>query len=233
MPPQNSSASPQGQDPYGFIMNNQQGPSRSRLALSSTKARILVVVGGIILLIIIVVIFSTILGSGAKAQKQRYVEIAQKQTELIRISTIADKKAKGLATRSYALTTRMGLESSQKKTSDILAKRGVKAKELAKVLPAGKNDKSDAALDEAEKNNRFDETFLQLMESELTNYQKLLEAASGSASKSEKQALQQAYDQVAILKAKPEKTPRPVNAAPAAEEEPATGEEFTEDEFAL
>lgn len=216
---------PSSPDPYGFIMNNQP-KQRRNFGPSGTAGRVAVVVGGLVVLIILGVIVSALLSRGDKAQTERLVEVAQRQTEIIRLTAQADKKTKALSTRSFALTTRVSLESSQKEVSGLLAKRGLKAKSLNSRLTAGKNAKSDAALAEAEKNNRFDETFTEIINNELANYQKLLEAANQSASKSEKQVLQKSYTGAATLLAKPTATTKTT--------QPATVDEVTEeptDEF--
>lgn len=190
MQPQNTN------DPYGFIMNSPQKQANKPIGMG---ARIAVVAGGVLLLIIVAIIGNSLLSSGQKAQTQRYIELAQTQTEIIRITTLADKKAKTLNTRSYAVTTRVSLESSQKSTTAILNKRGIKEKKLTKLLSASKNPKTDAALEEATKNNRFDETFNKLLNTQLANYQKQLNDAASGASKKDKQALQRSFNQVAIL----------------------------------
>mgnify|MGYP006196768721 CR=1 FL=1 len=123
-PNNQQSPAPQQQDPYNFIMQSPQksGPS---FTPSSMKARIIIVAAGAVLLITLFVIAASILGSAGKTQQQRYLEIAQKQTEIVRVSALADKKAKSLSARSFAVTTQLAITSDQKKMSDILAKLGV------------------------------------------------------------------------------------------------------------
>lgn len=211
MPPSNSSP----QDPYGFIMNNPNKPARRPILPSSKTSRIIIAIIGAIVAIILAVIVSTLLSGGSKAQTARYTEIAQKQAELIRLTTLTEKRAKKLSTRSYVVTAKVSLESSQKNMAGILSKRGIKEKQLNKLLPAGKNSKSDARLDEAEKSSRFDEVFMQLMAEELSSYQKLLKQASSEASKNEKKVLNAAANQVTTLQLKPGKSPRkPINTSP-------------------
>lgn len=202
---------PTNSDPYGFIMNSPSKPHRN-IGPTGTAGRVALVAGGLIVLIILGIIVSALLSSGDKAQTQRLVEVAQRQTEIIRLSAQADKKTKVLSTRSFALTTRVSMESSQKDVTDLLAKRGVKEKSLNAQLTGAKNAKSDAALVEAEKNNRFDETFIEIINNELTNYQKLLEAANQSANKSEKEVLKKSFAGATTLLAKPAatKTSQPV-----------------------
>lgn len=204
MPPQNySNQNPN--DPYGFIMNNPQQPQRSS-GPSGMRGRIIVVAIGVVILIILGIIFSSLLSKGSKDQAQRLLEISQRQTEIIRISTQADKKAKSIATKQFALTTRLTTESSQKDINELLAKKGYNEKKLSKVLSASKNSKSDAALADAEKNNRFDETFMLILTGELNNYQKQLNTAASGASKTQKKVLQKSFNSAAVIQKKVEKS---------------------------
>lgn len=212
-------------DPFGFITNNPQKPKRS-FGPSGMAGRIAVIAAILVVLIIMAIVVSALLSRGDKAQTQRLIEISQRQTEIIRITTQADKNAKSLSTRSYALTTRVSLESSQKNVNQLLAKRGVKEKALSKQLTAGKNTKTDAALSEAQKNNRFDETFTEIMGAELTNYQKLLNGAADGAKKSEKDVLQKSFNSAATIQAKPQAAPKPATPAQPSEE---TTDEFSDE----
>jgi len=124
------------------------------------------------------------LGSGDKVQKERLLEIAQAQTEIVRLSSQASQKAGSIETRSLAITTRLSVQSSANQTTEALTKYGVKAN--SKMLSKGKNSKSDDLLTEAAKNNRFDETYKQILNEQLSNYQKLLKASFDSGTKKEK-----------------------------------------------
>lgn len=218
-------------DPYGFIMNSPAKPQRS-LGPGSTSGHIALAVGVAVLLIIIGLVASSLLGAGDKDQTQRLLEISQRQTEIIRLTTQADKKAKTSATKSFAVTTRLSTSSAQKDVNELLAKKGYNEKKLSKVLTASKNTKSDEALAEAEKNNRFDDTFTQLMSSELTNYRKQLQAAADGATKSQKQVLQKSFNSVATIQLQPKKstekpaTPDTNTPDPPSEEEPTPDEEL-------
>ncbi len=208
MQPNNQQPSaPQPQDPYGFIF---QAPQKTGTSFTPTsmKTRIIIVVSGLILLIILVAVMASLLGSAGKAQQQRYIEIAQKQTEIIRISTLAESKAKSLSARSFAVTTQLAVTSDQREMTDILAKRGINPKAQSKLLGLGQNTKTDTTLDEAEKRNRYDETLRKVLETELTNYQKLLNASAEGATASEKPILESAFRGASLLTASPEKASR-------------------------
>ena len=193
---------PNQQNQYDFIMNSNQKPKRGFNFGNTKTARIAVIAGGIILLIIVAVIVNTILSGGSKAQTQRLTEIAQSQSEIIRVSALADKQAKDIATRNFAVNTKLSIQSSQQDTKKLLANRGVKDKGLNKVLGASKNSKTDAALAEATKNNRFDETYNVLMTKQLSNYQQLLKSTFAASTPNEKKVLTAAFDNVTRLSPK-------------------------------
>lgn len=176
-------------DPYGFILNPEK-PKRGLLFGGGIKFKLILT--GIVAFIVITggVILGNSLDGPRDAQKDRLIEIAQTQTEIVRLSTIAENKAGAPSTKSLAITTKLSTESSLNQTKEALAKYGVKSD--VKLLNQGKNQKSDTLLDEATNNNRFDETYKKLMSEQLANYQKLLKSAFESGSKSEKVVLNSA-----------------------------------------
>lgn len=190
---------PNQQNQYDFILSPTAPSNRGPNLGGSMGARIAVVAGGVILLIILIVVAMQFLNSGSKAQTQRLVEIAQTQSEIIRVSAVGEQKGKDLNTRALALNTKFSIESSQLEVKQALKKHGVNDKQLAKTLGALKNKKTDSALDEATRNNRFDETFNALLAKQLGDYQKLLKGASKGANKSEKTVLDNSYSGVGRL----------------------------------
>ncbi len=184
---------------YDFILNNQ--PRRSGPNFGQSKGqRIAVVVGGLILLIIIVMVISSFLNSGSNGQKQQLIDIAKSQTEIIRVSALAQQKAVDPKTKQFALNVKLSVQSDQSQVMKSLEGRGVKAKSLSKTLAASKNPKNDTTLDDGTKNNRFDDTFLVLLQQQLTDYQKQLKIAfDASGSNSEKTTLTNAFNNVTTV----------------------------------
>lgn len=189
----------QPQNPYGFIYDAPHNAKRPFSPPGGMKGRIALVAGGLILLIMLIVVAVSLFTGSDDAVTQRYVDVAKRQTEIIRITTLGEEKATSLQTRSFAATTRLGLTTAQSDMTALLDKKGVSGKELSKQLSASKNSKSDEALEQAQKNGRFDEVFTDLLENELANYKKEINAAAGSATKSEKKTLQTAFDQATLL----------------------------------
>lgn len=197
---------PQQYNQYDFIMNapkQQRGPK-----VSGIKSRVLLVIIGLIVLLIIAVIANKILTAGSSAQAAKMTEVAQAETELIRVASLGIDTAKDRDTLNHAATIKATIQSSQNQTKKLLEKRGVKGKGLTKKLSASKNSKSDDKLEEARRNNRYDETFNTLIDKQLTDYQKTLKAAFGGASKSEKILLEKSSKNAERLK-----TPKESSAA--------------------
>ncbi len=230
MYPNNQPQQTPGNNPYSFFLDNPQ-PTRGPVGPQSMKTRIIIVVVGVIGLIIAGIIVMALLNAGSGDQKQRYIEISQRQTEIIRISSLAEKKAKSLDTRSKAITTRLSITSAQSPINASLKKRGVKDKELSKLLSASVNSKSDAALADAEKNNRYDETYLQILTNELTSYQKQLQAAADGASVKERASLQTAFTATDTLLKKTTPSAKPNAANQAAADSLTTLDDTSEEDL--
>lgn len=132
-------------------------------------------------------------------QADRLTEIAQAQSEIIRVSSIAKDKGRSDQTRNFAVNTSFSVTSSQRDIKKALVGRGVGEKSINKRLTASKNPKTDALLNEATKNNRFDETFETIMTKQLSDYQILLQAAYQSSDATEKKTLEKAFQNAALL----------------------------------
>lgn len=223
MPPNSS----QSQNQYDFILNNSPTAPNNRFggAGSSKKVRILIVAGGVILLIIVAAVVINLLGNAGRAQAQKLTDVARSQTELVRVTTLS-KSAKDLNTISLATTTKLSVATSLNNTKQLLGKRGLGSKELGKALSSTKNTKTDTALSEATQNNRFDETFLKILDSQLSEYKKLLTAAHGGANASEKKLIEAEIKNIEAIQKQVQKkpgAPLPVKASDV--EESATPEE--------
>lgn len=196
---------PQQNNQYDFILNKQQ-PQRSFNG-GSKKARIILVVAGIIIFIILAVIANKILNAGDSAQTQRLTDVAKAETELIRVSTLGITTAKDRDTIAFASTVKLSVQSSQNQTKKLLEKRGINSKKFSKLMPTSKNSKTDTQLIDAGRNNRYDETFMAILDKELIDYQKLLKAANDGGKPSEQKVLASSFANVGQLL--PLETPKP------------------------
>lgn len=186
----------QKQSPYDFIMRENPPPKRQLNLGNSMAARIALIVGGLTILIILFVVAASFLSSAGNAQKQRLLEAAQAQTEIIRITELGEDQASDLAVRSLAITIRLSLATQQQDLKAALIKRGLKEKSISRSLGLGKNEKTDAALEEASANNRFDDTFLEILNKQLADYKRLLQNAGSGGNKVELQSLKNAISSV-------------------------------------
>lgn len=198
---------PNQQNQYDFILNDNQKPKRGLKFGNSTGSRIAIIIIGIILIIIAVSVINSFLGKESKAHTQQLTEVAKAQSEIIRVSTLAAKDAKDPKTRNYALNTKLSVQSSQIEVKKLLNARGVKDKGLNKKLGASKNTKNDDTLKEGSLNNRYDETFVAIINQQLADYQKLTQAAFESGNSKEKKALTAAFENAGRLAIKQESAP--------------------------
>lgn len=183
-------------NPYDFITsptNTSAGGFRS----DNKKQRILLVAVAAIVVIFLFVVVSTLLGNAGKAQTQKLTELAQTQTELARIAGIGSTKAGSLETKSLAINAQLSLISSRQDTINILKKRGVKLKD--KQLAASRNSKTDALLQDAGVNNRFDQTFTETIQTKLASYQKQAKSVYSSSTPAEQKTILPSINSIGLL----------------------------------
>ncbi len=152
-----------------------------KIALVAVVA-IIIIIGGVVL--------GNILGSSSDAQKQRLIELAQSQTEIVRVSTAAATKANSSDTKAIAYTNKISVQSALNQTTAQLSKYNVKSD--GKLLGQGKNAETDKLLADAASNNRYDETYKKILAEQLSNYQKLLQNTFESSNRTEKLMINQA-----------------------------------------
>jgi len=164
-------------DQYGFIMN-PGGPAKKSLlpggGLNLSKKQLIIAgVGTAIVLAMLVTVVLSLLGGGPSNSDQ-LLGTVQRQSELIRISDIALKEAKGTQARNLAMTTKLSLHSDRASLVAALAGQGLKVG--SKELEGSENPQTDQKLTEATQNNRFDEVYLEFIQSSLVDYQRTLNA---------------------------------------------------------
>lgn len=190
---------PSQQNQYEFILNPNNNHRSGGFGPSSKLGRTLVVVGGVILLIIAGLVVKSLLSSGDTSQQQRLVSVAKAEAALVQISSEAAQKAKSSDTRNRAQTIQLSVESSQAQTKQLLEKRGLKGKAYAKQVGNGKNSKTEKALQDATRNNRYDEVYNSLADQQLADYQKLIKAAHSAGTTKEKKILSASFDNATLL----------------------------------
>lgn len=188
------------QDPYGFILDPKP-PEQSPLISgpNSTAKRTFIVAAGFILLIIIAVAGFNWLNSASNAQKQRMLEVAQSQAEIVRVAEASTTKASDRSVARLIALTQTTTRSSLNDTLGALSSRGVN-KVSDKDLSKGKNPLNDQALAEGEASSNFDQTYLTLLKQQLDNYLIQLQAAHSGGNSAEQEAVRTAFEQANTLK---------------------------------
>lgn len=164
------------QNPYQFIVDESH-PKKGSLPNfgASKQSRLFIVLGGVLVLTILGIIIASILSSASNAGQNEIIKAAQKQTELVRVSEIGLKLAKGSSAKNLATSINLSLQSDQAALLSTLSANGLKVS--TKELALGKNQKTDTLLTSAEQSNKFDEIFIQTIQAQLVDYQKTLKSA--------------------------------------------------------
>lgn len=188
---------PQNQNPYDFIMND---PPKKKAGLGgfTGKQRIMaMIIGAGVVLIVIMLGLSLVFGGGTNTTEE-LVSLAQEQTELIRVADVGVEKARTTEGKNLAVTASLSITTSRAKVIEILGKHRRKLKN--QQLELKKSAETDKALETAGLNNRFDETFIKVMNDGLKKYQAhLKQIYDMTASSSEKQILSDAFSAAGLL----------------------------------
>jgi hypothetical protein len=186
-------------NPYDFILNPEK-PKKTPVDIKANPKMMLAFI--IFSLLIIVVAFaalSALIGSGSNSQKQNLVDMRLQQTEIIRVSEMAnDKESASDVTKNLALNIKLTILSHEQNTMTLLGKRG-QDKVDPKLLASSSNPKTDALLNDAAKQNKFNETYRNTLKSLLEEYQTNLQKAYDSGNKSEQAELKEMYDETKKL----------------------------------
>jgi hypothetical protein len=183
MDPYTPAPAPSGQDPYHFIMNEPHTPKKGLLPSpnhSSLKSRILIALGLGTILVIVAILFSSLVLGNKDKNAQSLISLVAQQQEIVRVSDLALKSATDSSTKAYAETVKLSVATQQAELTTYLTKQKQKITPLQ--IAAKKDVKTDAALEAALKNNRFDDTYMEIIKEDLTTYQASLESSYNAAS---------------------------------------------------
>lgn len=198
MPPNNQNpAPPPGQfDPsqFDFIMNPPQ-QKRSLIPGGPTQRILIFIAGAGIGLVLILFLFFAIFGGDDSVDQ--LVPIAQRQTEIVRISSEASRKAGGPQAQKLATLTNSVIATDQKNTIDYMAKNGRKINQ--KELALGQSAKTDEELSAAEQNGRFDEVYIRITLDHLQKYQQSLESVYPTLGKQGQELFDQNLKNVELI----------------------------------
>ncbi len=184
-----------GKNPYDFILNSKT--KKKPLLSGSFRGRILlIIIGGSLLIIVALLVFS-FFGGADQQTVDTLTELAQQETEIARVAAIGVDKAQSAATKNFATTSELSMESSQSDTVARLAKIGHKLNNSK--LSLLQNSKTDDALDSAEQANNFDDTFTKLIKSELVTYRLALQNVFGTTQGNTRLLIQNDFNTANLL----------------------------------
>lgn len=203
-PPSSPSTPPANTGQYDFILNygaNKKSPLPSVPVpgQSSVIGRILVAVGGgIVLLIAAWIFFGIIIAKKPAVDPAAFTTIAQRQTELARISLEPAQNATGLDTKNFAATVQLSLLTDQETIVSLLQKYGVKLNQT--MLAGRKNSQTDAALQQAQASGTYDQAYIAAAQSQLHDYeQELKQTFNATTNATARQVLNNDYTHAQLL----------------------------------
>ncbi len=184
---------------YDFILNPEK-PKKGPIDIKANpKMLILFVLFSAVIVIVVAVLLNLVISSGSNSQKSNLTEVAKAQTEIVRISALPENnKSAGEPTKYRALNTKVATMSSQTSVTTMLKARGVK-KIDPKELATSKDASVDSSLEKAGKNNKYNETYNELLDKKLSAYQLLVKKAYDSGNNKEKASLKPIYEGIEAL----------------------------------
>lgn len=190
---------PQDSGRFDFIMGGSTPHASGIGGGSSAKTRVAVAGGGFAVIAILAWVFISFLTRPAGIDTGTLIAIAQKQTELARISQTPALDASQQATQNFAETTYLALLTAQLQFVSYLQKHSA-TKVDSRTLSASKSAQTDTQLTNAKTTGTYDTAYIAIAQSQLAAYgQALAQAYAASKSTSERQLLKNAYDQTQLL----------------------------------
>lgn len=163
------------------------------------RKRMLIAGAGGVGLIIVVWMLAALIFSGGPDVTQRLLSIVQRQEEIIRISEIGTNTARDREVEQFATTTRAAIRSSQNDITRLIETR-TGSRVSQNQLRAGENAQTTQELETALQANRFDITFITVIQDELIDYRTTMEIALRETdSANEREVLQSLIQEVGVL----------------------------------
>ena len=154
------------------------------------------VAGGVLVLLIVLIVIKGVLGGGSSLTP--FVSIIQQQQELIHLSTNASRQQDlSVTNQNFAATAQLSLGSAQSALITYL--KSNKTKVGTKQLNLKISTSTDAQLTTAEAAGTYNQTFQEVMKSQLTSYASNLKQAYKTAGKQGRALLSSDYNQAQLL----------------------------------
>jgi hypothetical protein len=179
--------------PYDFFMQPKPAMPLNPLPVSgkhlgnypgkpdnTNKNKFIMLIAGAAGLILILILIS-VFAPKNPAPTQLF-GLAQTQQEIIRLCTQGGTKAKYRSTRYFAVTCSTGLTSSQKQLLAYMSKAGYGYN--AKQLGLKASSQADSRLKGATSSSTYDDVFRDILEADLTSYDRALTAQLGTTTSS-------------------------------------------------
>jgi len=182
----------QPNNPYGFIMESpHKHGGNGSLFGNSPKSKILFAILGLIFVLFLYTVVSRVFFNKS-GRSEALLVVRAEQQKIIYTASQGLKEAKDDSVLNYTQTVLSSVASDQMNIGELLQKAGVKVdKEKSAVT---KNSEIDEALSDAKKNNTYDDTLAEMLESQMKTYQKDLSTAYDQLSSTQAKAtVQVAY----------------------------------------
>lgn len=168
-----------------------------KLTNANKKTRILIVASGAGVLLVLVSLFAALIFGGSNDTTQNFIGLAQRQQEIIRIADIGAQHARNQETRSAAITARTAITSSQQRVVNNVASKGIQLRRAD--VEIRENPQTTKELATANQANRFDETFIKILQSELREYQSSVELTATHIGGTDLELLRSLNDEINVL----------------------------------
>ena len=180
-----------GHNPYDFIVNPNSSAQRVKfgagLSGSSLITRI-ALLGGVLVVVLIVaaVVISAL---SPKSSTPELISIAERQQEIVRVSTAATKQTTSQDAQNFVSNVQASVSSDQQQVLAYLQAHGTKLGD--KILATDQSAQTDTQLGNAATANNYDSAVTQTLVSELQTYQGLLRTMYGQTNSSSAKAMVQ------------------------------------------
>lgn len=185
------------QPDYSFLEENEKTGYFDFFTKADKKTRIKMVAIGSSLLLLLAVIAGAIIFSDDEGLQSSLTRVAQRQNEVIRIAEIGEDKARSQEVLNASIVIKASLKSSQNQVSAALASEGGSPSRA--ILRQLESEQTTRELNAAEQANRFDEVYLEIMQSQLLSYMASLEAAYAHASGNNRELIDNLYREADLL----------------------------------
>jgi hypothetical protein len=177
MQPEQAPPSTNG-NPYTFITNPAGAPVKKpgfSGGVNDMQRRIIIVAGLVVLLIICAVVFSSIISNANKGNLAQLTSVLQDQAEIVHIAALMPAEAVNQSTKNVTATVTVTMPSAESQLLSLIKKEGHKisttqqdAKELKSI---------DNQINTAIQVSQYDQVFLGILQTQLTQYENDLKAA--------------------------------------------------------